>query len=230
MDSQQDRKAVLTGITTSSLEEVRAVRTLTQKAHTIAQVRWVSAHSGIQGNVEADATARAALRRLPIQDVEPELITSAHLHRLMNQRRQALLDGFLEEPCLPRYRDLDLLMRRRKPLELALPRRQLLELIATHTGHGNFAAHHRRFNNLDAIMECPCGGEMTPTHFIHCQRNAHHLRRLRGAMPLEKFIKKLLGLNCLESFKLFAQKTGCFEIQPVTLSTALSVDQEEILT
>lgn len=229
VDSLQARKAFLTGCTTSSIGDVRAFRTLTQQAPGIVQVKWVLSHSGIVGNEEADAAARAALRGLPDQNSQPETITLAYLHRLMNQRRQDLLNSFWDEYCPQRYRELELQMRRRKPPELALPRRLLLELIAARSGHGNFAAHHRRFNNMHATMECSCGEETTPTHFIHCRRHAHQLRRLRGSVPHHKFINKLLGPNCLESFKTFAQKTGYFESQNVTLSTALSVDQEEIL-
>ncbi|KAI0996073.1 hypothetical protein K3495_g12108 [Podosphaera aphanis] len=230
MDSQQARNAVLTGNTSPSIKDVRAFRSLIQEAHLAVQVKWVPGHSGIQGNEEADAAARAALRGLLDRDVEPETITLAYLHHLMIQKRQALLDIFWDKSCPPRYRELDLQMRRRKPPELALPRRLLLELIAARTGHGNFAAHHCRFNNLGATMECPCGEDTTPTHFIHCRRHAHHVRRLRRATPYHKFIKNLLGHNCLESFKTLADITGCFEGQPTTPSIALSVEQEVIAT
>ncbi|KAI1008046.1 hypothetical protein K3495_g197 [Podosphaera aphanis] len=183
IDSQQTRNVILTGNISSSIKDVRAFRSLIQETHLAVQVKWVPGHSGIPRNEEADAAAPAALRGLPDRDTEPETITLDYLHHLMNQKRQALLDIFWDESCPPRYRELDLQMWRRKPPELALPRRLLLELIAARTGHGNFAAHHRRFNNLGATMECPCGEESTPTHFIHCRRHAHHVRRLRRATP-----------------------------------------------
>ena len=45
-------------------------------------------------------------------------------------------------------------MRRRKPPELGLSRHLIHGLIAARTGHGNFAAHHRRFHHEDATLEC----------------------------------------------------------------------------
>ncbi|KAI1005981.1 hypothetical protein K3495_g2239 [Podosphaera aphanis] len=230
MDSQQARYVVLTGNTSSSIKDVRAFRSLIQEAQLAVQVKWVPGHSRTERNEDADAAARAALRGLPDRDVEPKAIILAYFHCLLNQKRQALLDIFWDESCPPRYRKLDLQMRRRKPPELALPRRLLLELIAARTGHGNFAAHLGRFSNFGVIMECPCGEEIIPTHFIHCRRHAHHVRHLRGATPYHKFIKYLLGLNCLEIFKTLTDTIGCFESQPATLSMALSVEQEEIVT
>ncbi|KAI1007899.1 hypothetical protein K3495_g330 [Podosphaera aphanis] len=225
-DSQHARKALLTGNSLSSLEDVRTFRTLAQQAHEQVQVNWVPGHSGIRENEEADTAARGALRNLPDRDTPPESCTTANLYRLMNRRRQALLDKFWEESCPPWYRELDLLMRRRKPPELSLSRRLLLELIVASTGHGDFAAHHRRFNNPKARMECLCGEETNPTQFINYQRHAHILRRLRGAMTSQKFVKKLLGPNCHKSFTTFALETGYFRCQPANLSTALSVEQE----
>lgn len=230
MDSQQARKAILTGNTSSSSSDVDAFRSLSRQAQETVLVRWIPGHSGIQGNEEADTAARATLRDLPDRDIEPQRMTSAYLFRLMKQKRQALLDQFWEESCPPKYRALDLLMRRRKPPELGLPRRLLLELIAARTGHGNFATYHRRFDffkNSDAQTECSCGSETHPTHFIHCRRHAHYTRRLRGNMPYHLFVKKLLGPNCHKKFATFAQETDCFVSQPAALSTALSVDQEE---
>lgn len=143
LDSQQAVSALLTGFSSTSLEDVRSFRALSEKAQVL--VKWVPGNSGIQGNEEADAAGRSALRELPSPETQPESISLAYLRRLTNQRRQALLDDWWKEACPPRYR------------ELALSRRLLRELIAARTGHGNFAAYHRRFNNAHAPMECTCG-------------------------------------------------------------------------
>ncbi|KAI0991563.1 hypothetical protein K3495_g16624, partial [Podosphaera aphanis] len=223
LDSQQAVKILTTGKSSTSLKDVRNFYALSKTA--AVMIKWVPGHSGIQGNVEADSMAKFALRGLPCRDVQPGKQTLAFLRRLMNQRRQALLDDWWEETSPPQYKYLDLLMQRRKPPELALPRRLLRELIAARTGHGNFAAYYRRFDYSDARMECACGEETTPTHFIHCRLHADITRRLRRSMPHSDFVKKLLGHKCLKSFTTFAQETGCFESQTADLSTALSGDR-----
>ena len=168
---------------------------------------------------------RAALRELPSPNTQPGSSTLAHLQGLMNRRRQILLDNWWEETCPPKYRLLNLQVRRRKPPELSLSRHLLRALIAARTGHGNFAANHRRFNNPYALMECSCGKETTPTHFIHCSRHAQHTLRLRKSMYHAEFVKKLLGPKCHDSFKIFVEEIGCFHIQPTHSSTALNGDQ-----
>ncbi|KAI0993551.1 hypothetical protein K3495_g14633 [Podosphaera aphanis] len=187
-------------------------------------LKWVPGHAGVKGNEEADAAARAGLKDLPNPGTQPENITLAYLRRLRNQQLQGLLDSWWGEACPSRYQELDLLMRRRKPPELALTRRLLRELIAARTGHGNFAAYHRRFNFSDAPMECTCGEETSPNHFLHCRLHANVTRRLRRSVPHNEFVKKLLGPKCHKSFTVFAQETGCFEGQPANISTALSGD------
>lgn len=187
-------------------------------------IKWVPGHSRIQGNLEADSAARSGLRMLPSPEMHPESTTLAFLYGQMNRLRQALLDDWWNEACPPRYRKLDLLMRRRKPPELGLSRFLLRNLIAARTGHGNFAAHHRRFNNLDAIMECACGEETTPTHFIHCRLHAHVTRRLRGRSSHSGFIQKLLGPKCHEFFKIFEKETCCFGLPSTNSSSDLIGD------
>ena len=223
LDSQQAVKILITGTSSSSLKDVRSFHALSKTAEVF--VKWVPGHSGIQGNVEADSIARSALRGLPNLEIKPGLLTLAYLRRLMNQRQQALLDNWWEEACPSRYRELDLLMRRRKPPELALSRRLLRELIAARTGHGNFAAYYRRFQFSDAPTECTCGEETTPTLFIHYRLHTNITRKLRKSMSHNDFINKLLGPKSLRSFTIFAQETGCFNSQTAGQSTALSGDR-----
>ena len=129
----------------------------------------------------------------------------------MHLCRQILVDELWSTACPARYRDLDLQMRPRKPPELSLPRWLLHHLIAARTGHGDFAAYHRRFKHKNAILECSCGQETSPTHFTRCRTHAHITRKLRKGMTLDYFTSQLLGHDCLEKFKEFARLMGCYE-------------------
>ena len=110
-------------------------------------------------------------------------------------------------------------MRRRKP-ELALPRGLLHNLLAARSGHGDFAAYHRRFQHDNANLLCVCGQEKSPTHFVRCRRHAFQVRKLRDGMTINTFIGKLLGPHCLDKFKEFAKTTGCFNNSPANLTLA----------
>lgn len=208
LDNQAAVNALRTGKSSSSLCEARRFYVIADKAK--AEVRWVPGHSNIIGNEEADAAARAALQFLPHRQVQPANITLAYQRRLMHQRQQELLDEWWSMACPARYRNLDLLMRRRKPPELALPRRLLHRLIAARTGHGDFAPYHRRFKHANANMYCACGLETSPTHFIRCRLYASQVRKLRKGLTMNIFISQLLGPRCLESFKEFVRITECF--------------------
>lgn len=91
LDSQQAVSALTTGSSSTSLEDVRKFRALSNKAE--ISEKWVPGHAEIQGNEEADAMARAALRELPSPDTLPGSSTRAHLRGLMNRRRQRLLES-----------------------------------------------------------------------------------------------------------------------------------------
>lgn len=112
--------------------------------------------------------------------------------------------------CPARYQDLDLQMRRRKPPELALPRKLLHELIAARSGHGDFAAYHRRFHHEDANIYCVCGQEKSPPHFIRSHRYSTHMRKLRKGLTVADFTRQLLGPHGLGKFLEYARTTTCF--------------------
>ena len=218
LDNQAAVTALKTGKSSSCLKLTREFYYLTQKIN--AEVRWVPGHSKIGGNEEADVAARAALQSLPPRQTQPGHITLAYLHRLMHQRRQNLVDEWWSTVCPARYRDLDLEMRRRKPPELSLSRNLLHHLLAARSGHGDYAAYHRRFNHKDANLYCVCGQETSPTHFIRCRRNACHMRKLRKGLTVAAFTQKLLGPRGLENFIEYARITGCFRNLPANLSSA----------
>ncbi|KAI1000293.1 hypothetical protein K3495_g7902 [Podosphaera aphanis] len=192
--------------------------TVAKKAN--AHIRWVTGHSEISGNEEADAAARAALQELPPRHTQPGYITLAYLRRLMQQYRQNLIDCWWSSVCPARYKDLDLQMRRRKPPELNLPRLLLQRLIAARSGHGDFAEYHRRFHHENAVLDCACGLEKSPTHFVRCRIHASHTRKLRKGRTINDFISHLLGPDGHEKFTEFAKTTGCFGNIPADLFSA----------
>lgn len=212
LDNQAAVGALKTGKSSSSLLVTRTFYEIAQRAN--AEVRWVPGHSNIKGNEETDAEASAALRTLPARNILPSYMTLASLRRLMHQRRQMLIDEWWSGVCPSRYRDLDLQMRRKKPPELSLPRQLLHHLIAARSGHGDFAAYHRRFKHSDANLEYDCGLETSPFHSIRCRIYATTTRKLRNGSILEDFTRLLLGHNCSKKFKEFARATGCFSDLP----------------
>ncbi|KAI0992932.1 hypothetical protein K3495_g15252, partial [Podosphaera aphanis] len=79
-----------------------------------------------------------------------------------------------------RYAELELRMRREKPPELALPRALYARLLAARTGHGNFAAYHRRWNHESATLAYPCGRETSVGHLVECRRALANWRTISG--------------------------------------------------
>lgn len=209
LDNQAAVTALQTGKSTSSIRSTKLFHDLAKSVN--AEFRWVPGHSKIIGNEEADAEARAALQELPGRDTQAGYITLAFLRRLMQQRRQVLVEKWWYDVCPARYQDLDLKMRHKKPPELALPRRLLHRLLAARSGHGDFAAYHRRLKHIDANLECVCGQEITPTHFISCRRYGNKMRKLRNGKTMDDFRRQLLGYDCWKRFKDFVKITGCFD-------------------
>ena len=218
LDNQAAVMALNTGKSVSSIRLTKLFHGLAKSTN--VEYRWVPGHSRISGNEEADVEARAALRDLPDRHIQPSYITLAYQRRLMQQKRQNLVEKWWSEVCPARYQDLDLKMRRMKPPELALPRWLLHKLLAARTGHGDFAAYHRRLKHLDAELNCVCGQETTPMHFIRCRRYANQVRKLRNGLTIDNFRRQLLGHNCLKKFSEFTKITGCFSDQSIHLSSA----------
>lgn len=218
LDNQAAVSAMKAGRSTSCLKLTRDFHDLTQMIH--AEVRGVPGHSNIGGNEEADAAARAGLLALPPRQTQPSHTTLAYQRRLMYQLRQSLVDEWWSTACPTRYRDLDLEMRRKKPSELALPRNLYHYLLAARSGHGDYAAYHRRFNHEDANLHCVCGQETSPTYFIRCRRNAYHMRKLRKGLTVAAFTQQLLGPRCHEKFIEYTRVTGCFGNLSANLTSA----------
>ncbi|KAL5597021.1 uncharacterized protein BROUX77_006969 [Berkeleyomyces rouxiae] len=54
------------------------------------------------------------------------------------------------------------------------------------SGHGDFAAYHRRFEHEDAVLSCPlCGADTSPEHIWVCHHNPQRVS--------SSFFQKLIG-------------------------------------
>ena len=161
LDNQEAVRALQNGKTNSSQVEVMNFWEL-RKTRPSIEVYWVPGHSGIPGNEKADAMAKAILTsnnldgNIPgpecIWEETHEVLTFAALKRQVNIRVQKLAEECWLKNRSSRYEDLDLLMRRKRPPELALPRWAYHRLIAARTGHGDFASYHRRFHHQNEEM------------------------------------------------------------------------------
>lgn len=72
--------------------------------------------------------------------------------------------------CPQRYIDLELNMRRKKLLELALSRAVYSRLVAARIEHGDFTAYHRRWNHGTASIHCIRGREKSVGHLFQCRK------------------------------------------------------------
>lgn len=142
------------------------------------------------------------------------------MRRLMHQWRQDLVDEWWSAACPARYSDLDLQTRRRKPPELSPSRNLLHHLLTVRSENGDYAAFHRRFKHEDASLNCVCGQETIPTHFIRCRRNAGHFPKLRKGLIVAAFTQQFLGPRGLGNFIEYARMTVRFGNVPVNLSSA----------
>ncbi|POS87205.1 hypothetical protein EPUL_003334 [Erysiphe pulchra] len=159
--------------------------TIAIRAAFVAEFRWVPELSNILGNEEADTDARTALRNLPERQTQHSYLTLAFPRRLIQQRRQQLVEKWWSN----------------KAPDLALSRRLLHELIAARTGHGDFVAYHCRIHHVDTDQECVCGRETTPAHFFYCRQHANQVRKFRNGMiwiPSENIFLGMIALRILK--------------------------------
>ena len=107
--------------------------------------------------------------------------------------------------------ELDLKMTRKRPPELALPRWAYHRLIATRTGHGDFAKYHERFKHENIDGKCKCGRERRPRHFVECRPALQRWRRAKQEPPPRA--SEMLAENGWKKFLEFVSITRCYGAQ-----------------
>lgn len=132
-------------------------------------VRWIPGHAGIIGNERADALAKSACSELTLRSKT----SISRAQRLLNERYEANILAYWEKSAPVRYKYLNISMTGKIPKEVCfLSRRNLGRLLSARSGHGDFAAYHRRFKHENADLLCECGEENTPEHPFVCSRLA----------------------------------------------------------
>ena len=137
-----------------------------------------------------------------------KIFTLAALKRQVTIGTQKLAEEWWLKNRTDRYEDLDLLMRRKRPPELDLPRWAYHRLIAARTGHGDFASYHRRFQHQNEEILCKCGREKRPWHFAEC-RPAIQKWQTETAEPQPR-IRDMIGQEGWQVFWRFLTVTKCY--------------------
>lgn len=149
------------------------------------QFRWCPGHMSLKGNELADSIAKAAAAR-----PAPKLLYSlAAARRIIRRRKWEAAQQAWCRSMPKAYEELGL-RADKIPKELALPRFALGKLLASRSGHGDFAAYHDRFKHEDALCQCLCGEDKSTSHFFFCKRPS---RRDRLWGPPEKAIRHILS-------------------------------------
>lgn len=154
-------------------------------------IRWIPSHTNIKENDRVDSLAKTACN-MPTTRTQASI---ARARRLIKERYETEISAYWNTNAPERYKRLGIGMTGSPPQELRiLTRKNLGNLLAARSGHGNFAAYHRRFKHTDADTNCSCGQERSPEHPFYCRK----LRQKRPPRPLnsrnrEEDIKWILG-------------------------------------
>ena len=168
-------------------------------------IRWVPGHSGVKGNEAADREARTAAEEAARMPKEGPA-TLAWTNRCAKESKDAAFQTYWGENAPQRYKDLGI-RAARKPPELRLRRFSLGKLFASRSGHGDFAAYHKRFAHTDAQTSCQCGREKTPEHFYFCRLGRRATRGHWGSLRVREVLSTPGGATKMDAW---LAKTGWY--------------------
>ena len=217
LDNQEAVEALESGRTNSSLQNVKKFKELCT-THRTVEACWIPGHKGIHRNEESNRLAKRALASNTGQRSTPatenasggrqKILTFAALKRQVTIRSQNIAEEWWNKNRTDRYENLDLLMRRKRPPELGLPRWAYHRLIAARTGHGDFASYHRRFQHQNENLTCKCGREKRPWHFAECRLAIRKWRTETKESPPR--IRDMIGQEGWQLFWRFLTVTKCY--------------------
>lgn len=155
------------------------------------KIPWVPSHSRIRGNELADLEAKRGAAMPYNQSQQKHSLASLcrwHKAKILNSRN----DWWQSEAPM-KYNQLEITAAPLPPKDLSIGGRFLGHLIASRTGHEDFAFYHIRFKHDTAKLICNCGSPKAPLHFFFCKI----LRRREGRPlgPISSLIPTLLGTS-----------------------------------